>query len=126
MLLYATGGIGFTSVEVNSNFLPTVAGGVTFPGTFVNDKQTFAGPTVGAGFEYAFWNNLSLGVEGRYTWYGSHTFNSGSVAAIALTPTTFAFTPVATAVNLNTWEVTARLNWKFDWWTAPAAVTSRY
>jgi outer membrane immunogenic protein len=118
-LVYATGGVGFTSVRVGSNFIPVT----TFPPTFATDSQTFAGPTVGAGIEYAFWQNVSLGVEARYTWYGSHTFNSGSVAAIAVTPTTFVFEPVTTSIRLDTFEVTARLNWKFDW--APT-VSTRY
>ena len=127
-LIYGTGGIGFTSVDFTSNWIPTVAGGFAFPGTFVDDRQTLAGPTVGAGFEYAFWNNVSLGVEGRYTWYGSHTFNNGAVAAIATgTPAApvFIFSPTSSSINLNTWEVTARLNWRFNWW-APTPVVSKY
>jgi outer membrane immunogenic protein len=123
VMLYGTGGVGFTSVQFNSNFIPFV-GAAIFPAAVATDTQTLAGPTIGGGFEYAFSRNLSFGLEGRYTWYGSHTFNSGTVAAIALTPTTFIFTPVSTSLNLNTVEVTARLNWKFDWGTAP--VVTRY
>jgi outer membrane immunogenic protein len=130
LLIYATGGVGFTNVQVNSNFIPVTVGAIAFPGTFVSDSETFAGPTVGAGVEYAIWQNLSLGVEGRYTWYGSHTFNNGQVAAIAIptVPPTFFFTSVSTPLSLNTWEVTARLNWKFDWWPGAAGgpVPARY
>jgi len=118
LLIYATGGVGFFDLQVNSNWIPVVVGGTLFPGTFASERKTLIGPTVGGGVEYAVLQNVSLGLEGRYSWYGTHTFNSGSVAAIATTPgaaPVFAFTPTFTTVRLNTWEVTGRVNWKF--WT---------
>ena len=59
-MLYATGGAAATNVEVGTNF---IAIGI-FPATVLSDSKTVWGPTVGLGFEYAFWSNLSLGVGG--------------------------------------------------------------
>jgi outer membrane immunogenic protein len=122
-LIYATGGVGFTNVRVGTNFIPVTVLGTPFPGTIATDSQTFAGPTVGGGFEYAIWQNVSFGVEGRYTWYGSHTFNSGLVATSANPGPVFTFAPATTTLKLNTLEVPARLNWRFGW---DSPVVSRY
>jgi outer membrane immunogenic protein len=112
-MLYATGGAAFTEVKAGSNFIPV---GI-FPATVFSDKKTLVGATVGAGVEYAFVNNWSLGVEGRYTWYGKQDFNAGSVAAanIGLAAPVFVFAPATQRINYDTFEVTARLNYKFNW-----------
>ena len=115
-MLYATGGAAFTGVRVASNFPIFVQGATTFPATFGEASQTLVGPTVGGGFEYAFANNWSFGVEGRYSWYGTRTFNTGLVAAAAVitpgAPTTFLFAPVTQTVKLETAEIMAKLNFK--------------
>ena len=112
-LFYVTGGAAFTNVKVGSNFIPI---GI-FPATVATDSKTLFGATVGGGFEYAFMNNWSFGVEGRYTWYGTQTFNAGSVAAFSPggVPPTFLFAPGTQSIRLDTFEATARLNYKFDW-----------
>jgi hypothetical protein len=46
----------------------------------------------------------------RFTWYGTHTFNGGT---IALGGPPFAFTPVTQTIRLNTGEVLAKLNFRF-------------
>ena len=107
-MLYATGGVAWTNVTVGTNFVAVPAAGA--PGTFASDSAVMTGGTFGGGLEYALWNNLSIGVEGRFTWYGSHTFNGGTVA---LGTAPFAFPAVTQAVQLNTAEVTERINWKF-------------
>ena len=65
-----------------------------------------------SGFEMLT-NNFSAGIEGRYSWYGTHTFNGGPLA-VAFTPGTGAFTfaPTTQTVKLNTFEVMGKLNWK--------------
>jgi outer membrane immunogenic protein len=105
-LLYATGGVAWTNVKVGTNFLPFAGA----PGTFATDSVTLTGGTVGGGLEYAFWSNVSLGIEGRYTWYGSHAFNGGTVA-LGIAP--FVFPAAAQTLSLNTAEVIERINWKF-------------
>src|SRR3954471_16678986 len=63
-MIYATGGAAFINAKVGTNF-PIFVGAVTFPATSAEDSKTIWGPTVGGGFEYAFTNNLSFGVEAR-------------------------------------------------------------
>src|SRR5712691_3217761 len=105
-LLYVTGGAAWTDVTVGANFIPVTIGGVAFPGTVATDRQTLTGATVGGGLEYAITNNVSLGIEGRYTWYDTHNFNTGALATIGLPPAgPFTFAPTTTNVKLNTAEV---------------------
>jgi len=93
-LLYVTGGAAFTNVKATAALV-----GV---GTFSAD-DTRVGGTVGVGLEYAIWQNVSLGIEGRWSFYGDDTFNTGTLAAAA----------VANRVNVDTAEVTGRLNFRF-------------
>jgi outer membrane immunogenic protein len=89
-LLYATGGAAFTEVK----------GGNTLVGIgSVTDDQTLVGGTVGGGIEYAFTNNISLGVEGRWTFYGSNDFHGVS--------------PVTQHIKLDTAEVLGKINFRF-------------
>ena len=109
LLIYATGGAAFTNVTVGTNF---IAIGI-FPATLVLDSKTLVGATVGGGLEYAFTNNFSAGIEGRYSWYGSQTFNGGLLATV-FTPATGAFTFAAASqtYKLDTFEVMGKLNFK--------------
>src|SRR5262249_26988552 len=85
VLLYATGGVAITDLRARSNL---VGIGV------VSDDQTIVGGTVGGGLEWAVWNNISLGVEGRYTWYGHNDFNVGRIGVL----------PINDRIDLNTAE----------------------
>jgi len=112
LLVYATGGAAFTEVTVGTNF---IAFGI-FPQTLAEDKKTLFGATVGGGFEYAFTNNFSAGIEGRYTWYGSQTYNAGLVATV-FTPGTaapggFTLAQATQTYKLDTFEVMGKLNFK--------------
>jgi outer membrane immunogenic protein len=97
-LLYVTGGVAFTQMRAGALFGPVGA----VPGTSATDDQTVVGGTVGAGLEYALTNNLSLGLEGRWTFYGDRTF-SGTLGGI----------PVSDKVSLDTAEVMGKLNFRF-------------
>ena len=115
-MLYATGGLAITEVRASAFFPVFVGAGVTFPASSGEERKTLLGATVGAGVEYAFTPNWSLGVEGRYSWYGTHTFNTGVVAASAVVGAAapvFQFAPVTQTVRVDTLEVTGRLNYKF-------------
>jgi outer membrane immunogenic protein len=117
VLLYATGGVSWTNVRLDTDFIATV------PATVVSESKTLTGATVGGGIEFSIWNNLSFGVEGRFTWYGNHTFNSG-LLAVSDSPLTFA--PVTTTVKLHTAEVLGTLNWRFNWGKGKAPVVASY
>lgn len=115
LMIYATGGAAFTNVTVGTNFIAVTSGGFNFPADIVSDSKTVWGPTVGGGFEYAFTNNLSFGVEGRYSWYGTQTYNGGLLATVAtgaLAAPTFTFASASQTMKLETFEVMAKLNWK--------------
>jgi outer membrane immunogenic protein len=115
-LFYVTGGAAFTNVKVGSNF-PIFVGAVVFPATSAQDSKTLLGATLGGGFEHAFSNNWSFGLEGRYSWYGTQTFNGGVLASLPVVGAApgFLFAPVTQTIKIETFEVTARLNYKFDW-----------
>ncbi len=92
-LLYVTGGVAWTNVKGTASFVGA--------GTLSNDT-TLTGGTVGAGLEYALTNNISLGIEGRWSFYGDETFN-GTLGGIAFTD----------KVNLDTAEVMGKVNFRF-------------
>lgn len=115
-LAYVTGGVAFTNVRLSTNFVPG-ANPVAFPASAASDSQTLVGGTIGGGVEYMISRNLSIGVEGRYSDYGSENYGLGSVAIFSTT-SGLPFSNVTSRTDLNTWEVTGRLNWHFDW-TSP-------
>jgi len=92
-LLYATGGVAFTQRKATVTLVGL--------GTATND-DTLVGGTVGAGLEYAIWNNVSVGVEGRWSFYGDQDI-TGTVGGI----------PVAERISLDTAEVMGKLNFRF-------------
>jgi outer membrane immunogenic protein len=110
-MLYVTGGAAFTNVKAFANF-PVFVGAVTFPASSAEDSKTIWGPTFGGGFEYAFTNNWSFGVEARYAWYGNQTFNGGVVASVPVIGGGFLFAPVTQTMRIETFQATARLNFK--------------
>ncbi len=116
-MLYATGGVAFTEVRAYSNW---IAAGI-FPATIAYDTQTLVGGTIGVGVEHAVTDNFTVGVEGRYSYYGNHRFDAGSV-------TTFIVGAAATNaltyrdVRVETGEVLLKANWKFG----PGAVVAKY
>jgi outer membrane immunogenic protein len=94
VLIYATGGAAWTQVKGTVNLVGL--------GSFTND-DTVTGGTVGGGIEWAVWNQVSLGIEGRYTFYGSQTF-TGVLGGVAVSHT---------FNDLNTAEVMGKINFRF-------------
>ena len=119
-LFYVTGGAAFTGVRASSNFVPF---GI-FPGTLASETKTLTGGTIGAGVEYAVTNNLTLGMEGRYSYYGSERFNAGSVAIISVpgAAVTFLRTDAFRDIRVETGEILFKANYKFG----PSAVVAKY
>ena len=90
------------------------------PGASVG-PETLVGGTVGGGVEHAFLaTNWSVAVEGRYTTYGTHSFNSGnppsSVNVLGFT-VPLASGPVISTFKFYTVEGLIKLNYRFG---APA------
>jgi outer membrane immunogenic protein len=119
-LFYVTGGAAFTEVRAFSSWaaIPGIRAAV-----LATDDRTLTGWTVGGGVEYAATNNITLGLEGRYSDYGTQRFNSGpvvtavgAVAPLLVTRNTYR------DVRIETGEVMAKVNWKFG----PTPVVAKY
>lgn len=110
-LFYVTGGAAFTEVRAYTNWLPF---GI-LPGTIIADTRTLTGWTIGAGVEHAVTNNFTLGIEGRYSDYGTQRFNSGvlAVGTIPAAALVFANSPTYREIKIETGEVMFKANWKF-------------
>jgi outer membrane immunogenic protein len=119
-LFYVTGGAAWTNVRVNTTWIPF---GI-FPGTLASQNNNLIGGTVGAGVEYAVTNNITLGLEGRYTQYESHRFDAGPLAVIAIPAAAVTFARVNTYrdIQLETGEILFKANYKFG----PGVVVAKY
>jgi outer membrane immunogenic protein len=124
VFLYATGGIAFTRVTMEANFVPSLGGCVgggacLFPPSAGSDSKILVGGTIGAGGAYALDRNWSIGAEYRFTAYQKGDFALGGVAAecgtsvVAVTPVV-CFNQDATGhKSLQTQEVLFKLNYQF-------------
>ncbi len=97
-LVYATGGWAIADVEVSA-----IGTGSAFCLAPCSDSRAVNGWTVGGGAEYALTNNVSLGVEYRYSDFGRESFELGTVNGVGVT----------TNADLREHQVTGRLNFKF-------------
>jgi outer membrane immunogenic protein len=107
--LYVTG--GFASAKVDANVTIPAAGIFT-------DTHTLYGWTVGAGIEYAFWNNWSLKGEYLYARFENQAY-------------LFPATPVVPrgALNLDNHIFRVGLNWRYTdcvFWSCGGAVVAKY
>jgi len=107
-LVYGTGGVAFADVKATISLVPVVG----TPGFFASDSRTSTGWTVGAGFAYAIWDTVDIGVEYRYSQFDRDSFALGTVGGIL--PAGF-----AASSRIETNEVTARVNWHFNLFGAP-------
>src|SRR5947207_7208097 len=110
ILVYATGGVAWSDMRLTTQL----------PGASVG-PETLVGGTVGGGVEHAFLaTNWSVAVEGRYTTYGTHSFNSGnppsSVNVLGFT-VPLASGPVISTFKFYIVEGLIKLNYRFG---APA------
>jgi outer membrane immunogenic protein len=129
LLVYGTGGVAFTRLKTNAAYtytfalapglgpVPGVSNPTTTTTTF-DGSTTLVGLTLGAGFQYAFWQNVSIGLEYAHSFYGRHDLSLGvtpTVSSLAGNNIPALITPggaVTGSYRLDTDEVTVRLNWK--------------
>ncbi len=121
-MAYVTGGIAATSLKSNVavSYATTICPAlgpfpasppVNLSGTGPGDTKSFLGMTLGAGFEHALTDKVSVGAEYRYTDFGKRNFNLGSQPpGGVLLPSA---TPVEAPVHLTSHQFTARLNYRF-------------
>jgi outer membrane immunogenic protein len=114
-LFFVTGGGAWSGVEV------TVWDPLQ-PATTAHHKKTLTGWTVGAGWEYALGFGWSWKSEFLYIDYGWTKFFD---PADTCSPDCQVFLSPR-EVSLKNYVFRTGLNWKFDWFGAPAAVMARY
>jgi outer membrane immunogenic protein len=121
-LVYVTGGFASAKVEANiTNVVGSVnVNGFANDGSF-SDSHVLYGWTVGAGLEYAFWNNWSLKAEYLYVRLENQDY---------LFFGRFPATPVLRGgLNLDNHIVRAGLNWRYTdcvFWSCGGAVVAKY
>jgi len=96
-MIYATGGIAWANFEATAAL-------VGLP--IVSADKTLTGWTVGGGGEWAFTPNWSIGLEYRFTQFDREGFGMG--AFLGATP------PFIVNSELETHEITARVNYRFN------------
>jgi outer membrane immunogenic protein len=123
-LFYATGGIAFSRVDMDANFVPVLANRIfQFPGAVGSDSKTLVGGTVGLGTAYMINKSWEFGAEYRYTFYTQSDFNLGPgtpfcalpVTTVAVAAPVCVSPPVTGHKGLETQEVLLKLNYHFDW-----------
>jgi outer membrane immunogenic protein len=119
-LFYATGGLAYGNVQHEVSECGNCGGSIGGPQSLlvVSDSATKTGWTAGAGVEWGFAPNWSLGVEYLYVDLGHDTVSIAQTTVGTLTH------PASTTdFDDRSNIVRARLNYKFDW---GAPVVSRY
>jgi outer membrane immunogenic protein len=117
-LIYVTGGGSWANLKATATFVPVGA----IPGTILSGDRTAFGWTIGGGVDYGIAPGWSLGVEYRFTRYDSD--NNGTALGSLITSAAGASTPLTFNRTLDTNEVTARVNYHFNW--SGPAVAARY
>src|SRR5262245_21027936 len=113
MMLYIAGGVSWARIGATHSFIRDGDGSLVF-----DSSRTRTGWNIGAGIEYALADFWTIGLEYRYTDYGSFDFSVPAGTAGTLTWTTF----TVSADNLRTQDVRLRFNYLFN--TGP--VMARY
>jgi outer membrane immunogenic protein len=114
-LVYGTGGVAFGSGPTVNNFNPFLLGAGPAFNNANNGNNWRVGYAVGAGVEYAFLNNWSIKVEYLYTDLGRSNNNNN-----------FGFGLGGNSLRERNHIIRAGLNYKFDFFGAPAPVVARY
>jgi outer membrane immunogenic protein len=124
LLIYTTGGFAYGLVKENVALntltgLSTATGGFSFNcstgfGCFVGSSSRIdMGWTLGAGGEYALWNNTSVRLEYLYVNLGRGDAVNVVAQATQFGPATTPSSFTATYSTLNFHVVRAGLNWRF-------------
>jgi opacity protein-like surface antigen len=130
-MLYGTTGVALTELHTRATYNYTFGlppGFTPVPGLMnpANTTSSFshgqarAGITLGGGVEYGLWENVSLGLEYRHTFYGTAGLNLGStpttqsLAGLGVPPIVTLGSPVTARYRLDTDAIMLRFNWRFS------------
>jgi len=106
-LLYVAGGLETAVLDTSGNYVARAAGSPA--ATFTDADKFHVGWTIGGGYQYAFTNNVALGVEYKYLDLGRENYNLGAVTNAAGVTST-----VADNVRLKASQVLFRLDVKLN------------
>jgi outer membrane immunogenic protein len=112
-LLYVTGGGAWGNLKTTATFVP-VAGVNAL--TVLSNNRTAFGWTVGGGIDYGIAPGWSIGAEYRFTRFENGNNNGTTLGTVGILPIVF-------DTHLDTNEVTARVNYHFNW---AGPVAARY
>ena len=112
-----TGGGSWANIKATATFVPVPG----IAGATVSGDRTVFGWTLGGGFDYGIAPGWSLGVEYRFTRYEND--NNGNSFGLLTTTTAGLTTPLTVSRSLDTNELTARVNYHFNW---AGPVAARY
>jgi outer membrane immunogenic protein len=126
-LLYAKGGWAWENSSSDINILgigaTNVLGGAIPGGVNLNLASSVSedrsGWTWGAGVEYAFASNWSGFLEYNYYDFGKKTQNYLFSVSVPAVPANVSI-PIPTDLNEQFHVVKAGVNYRFNWWSAPA------
>jgi outer membrane immunogenic protein len=113
MMIYVAGGVSWANLSVTQSFIRDGDGSLIF-----DASTTRTGWNIGVGAEYMLYNCWTIGIEYRFTDYGSFDFAipGGNSGTLTWRPFT------ASVDNLRTQDVRLRLNYMFN----SAPVMARY
>lgn len=118
LMFYGIGGVALANSNFSANFIshtdaldPTIL----YPDVSVNDNEVMVGGTIGLGLAYALASHLNLGVESRYTNYGSQKFNLATVPIYPTEPglNNFYYQSAYAKLSFSSVEVMAKINYQF-------------
>jgi outer membrane immunogenic protein len=104
-LFYITGGGAWANVKTTATFVP-VAGVNAL--TVLSNNRTMFGWTFGGGIDYGIAPGWSIGAEYRFTRFENNHNNGTTLGTVGILP-------IAFDTHLDTSEVTARVNYHFNW-----------
>lgn len=124
LLVYATGGLAYGGVNLNSNFASVDAAGIQGAGFGASSySDTRVGYTAGGGVEWMFMPNWSGKLEYLYYDLGSVASPQTALSGAGATGP-WAYT-ASTSARFNGHIVRAGLNYHFNW-ASPSPVVAKY
>src|SRR3954464_4798521 len=114
-LLYVTGGGAWANIKTTGTFVPFAGVNTT---TVLTNNRTLFGWTLGGGIDYGIAPGWSIGAEYRYTRFENNHNNGTTLGTVVGVAQPFVYN-----ARLDTNEVTARVNYHFNW---AGPVAARY
>ncbi len=112
-LFYAVGGVAFSEAKIRDTVISANYFGFQAPTMSGSSSNLLFGGTVGAGTEYALTKHLHVGLEYRYSDYGSRNYFPSDVPAAYDTFGLLIYTQVISKMQLSTNKALAKIIYQF-------------